>query len=1760
MANLKDRPYIGTWALDGRKLVQHTPDALVYVNGSVTLPGCRSCDGRINLQQFVTEVSVESGVDPAGASASFTLSIPMHSSDAFARDAKFLLHPGLEVHIYERGYFPVKGLYSNLAEPLTEGIIQTEAPNPEEHQHKDSHADHDHSHDEPDKPRAGEETVHLKGFQKRDRKGLPTRIILHESGVSHLAGTETTLLNNDTGVHYAVGDRGTNTHTTQYADPKTDVLSHTPNNNADSIGIEFCHQYYKDGTVIDAPWFATGKYAVPAQAKLEQLYRTVVQVTRENGIPMTFGNVQGDEFDFGRSAGDRGGVNSHRASAGNHFDGTFPLLYMALRQRGHSPQEAYQLAVGLATAANSADSKVTLPVKGPPQDPGSPGEIEFRIPEADLPAKGLGKMTKKRLGIGGETLSEKSGEASIPSVLDKEILTTLNTRVGKSLLERFGLSGMGVEDVASYPYYHVFHGVVIDVGHSWSGGMQTVTVQCKSMLHFWEYHKINSQAAIFQGSQVENSGVERSIKGHNFTDYHPYMIMYRLHQMTMGAQNAVGGAFSRASNLTAVDPGTGRSLHALTTEYWDRRFNGKVASLRMHGVSGEMYSTLQAAYLSRNHASTLSREIRNHFNAKGQNQKLDGMVGLNLSNDRKMRGLLFSQSAFSGPQKSRPPELAEGNGGDRLALNMAELKAFHFAAANIANFGLFEATYQSKLDVAQKVMEITGFEFYQDVDGDLVFKPPMWNLDTSSSRVYRIEDIDIINISFNEKEPQCTYTVVKGNQFASKGMDIGVSGDEGKRAVYVDYRLVAQFGYRPFEFETTYLDDVQSMFYMGVARMDVINAPINSANVTIPLRPELRPGFPVYIPYLDCYYYIQNMAHGYTVGGQCSTTLTLVAKRAKFYAPGDPNKTGIDAIDLADGTLPLRPLEVQAPDGTPRLSGFPNVVMALDPNRVNPMYYPTGASISRLETPKDFRDLLQMSGRGGIGILSDKKNGTYTFDTVVGYAEDGNSISKEVTFYFGEDVTSKDAVRRAVDQAKQRASGPVVEVAEALREYANFKANAPKNISGAATAKIASLDSEIVANETLLKELSRAGGADASQTQTLQKKHQDLAAQRRLWNDAKNNPTALAILSGGASEGVKVLYQLMDQFQGKHWIGQDSQTREEMTTVHLAQILTNRKTNFSNANTPGAYRYYSASHPDPSEQGLDLVTWRSPSGGGLDIERNPQMLADEWANITVQGYVRTPNALPGTYQAEARLDETRPVRGILIETAGGSSNVGEVVPTSEIYTFSFSAQIVEAGKDSTINSRIQKSVGLGTSTLRALSRFFTVAGIGKDPLPTDTSEAYFKPQWNDLWSKVWGGVVHAIRRFREYDTQRTQSFAIPEFRTAYPSTPTSASVLSGLVNPQAKTKKQHTVETVVSGIGSELAKAFQESLSTGLMALGRAQDNLIREGRLTQEGADLYATALVDHIASHLKVPLGMGTDTKQLLKDGKHQTTIWTPVFPVSDARGYEVVGSFQYGRGLDIEPGSVWDALRAQDPLSVLDQKTVDNLISALIRGEAVTVEVEKILPGGQVVREKQELSGNAARGALEKKALATLRRNYSDQQLLDLGLLTQNKKDPTNLQFNMMNWISTQKEGVHKLPVVNAALSLADLTYRQDGKICNCRASEASVKLEAFANEGFLAFAPSGAQAPAGAGNGSADRATEWLQQQVLQASVPHKTHQDTLRGTALARPQPNSLQSTLDVRANIVQGSEAVKQRVRALEQAQRNFQQAVRNISGGEEGG
>ena len=86
--SIEDRPYVGTWTLNNKQIVRHTPDALVYVNGHLQVPGCADCNGRIDIQKYITQVSVDAATTPV-ASASISMHVPRQIGQSLWRDGDF---------------------------------------------------------------------------------------------------------------------------------------------------------------------------------------------------------------------------------------------------------------------------------------------------------------------------------------------------------------------------------------------------------------------------------------------------------------------------------------------------------------------------------------------------------------------------------------------------------------------------------------------------------------------------------------------------------------------------------------------------------------------------------------------------------------------------------------------------------------------------------------------------------------------------------------------------------------------------------------------------------------------------------------------------------------------------------------------------------------------------------------------------------------------------------------------------------------------------------------------------------------------------------------------------------------------------------------------------------------------------------------------------------------------------------------------------------------------------------------------------------------------------------------------------------------------------------------------------------------------------------------------------------------------------------------------------------------------------------------
>jgi hypothetical protein len=491
-----------------------------------------------------------------------------------------------------------------------------------------------------------------------------------------------------------------------------------------------------------------------------------------------------------------------------------------------------------------------------------------------------------------------------------------------------------LKDVSMYPYYQVFRGIVKDVSHEFSGGFYSASLSCADILHLWQHLYLSANGAVF-GPRPDNSGVFVDLEGHSLMRLSPFAIIYTLCRAGFGAAFGVEYKLSQKTNFKDARG----NLFKHAAEYQSVIQQRGLGHLRMYGVDGNLFTMFDQAYLGifqsgdQNKVTRIIKNIGGKINSTTRNPENTARF------QETMRDLGFHRS-------DTVASITANSNGKLTAINMLAMQVYANDLGTMAQVNFFNSEMMSKLEIANAVISLTGYEFYQDVDGDLVFKPPFYNLDTSQDAVYVIEDRDLISISESSTEPEATMIKGTGTHYGWKGT--GTDEWMGVGSTYIDFRLVAQYGWREGgSFETTYLTDPRSIFIAAINRLDLANIGVNSAEITIPLRPEMRPGYPVYISHLDCFYYAKSISHSFSFGGDCTTRISGVARRRKWLPPVEASKEGLPKLrDIrldAPGQLPAKPIFVRPENvqgnenasGPLRVIGFPNVIMALDSSRLD---------------------------------------------------------------------------------------------------------------------------------------------------------------------------------------------------------------------------------------------------------------------------------------------------------------------------------------------------------------------------------------------------------------------------------------------------------------------------------------------------------------------------------------------------------------------------------------------------------------------------------------------------------------------------------------------------------------------------------------------------------------------------------------------------------------------------------------------------------
>jgi len=411
-------------------------------------------------------------------------------------------------------------------------------------------------------------------------------------------------------------------------------------------------------------------------------------------------------------------------------------------------------------------------------------------------------------------------------------------------------------------YYPIFWGLITEVNDSYSGGEHTVSVHCADILKWWEVCKMATNSAY---TSPHPGGMGMSLFGNAFFGCNPYDIIWTLAQQSFGDIIVGTGGLVAQYRESGAQANLFNGIFADLAVYWEERFQRIRSGLMLYAANG----TAVRGDVLNEQVQTGKVQIGRHWVAKSIAQ------------------------AMGGPNSGQ------------TVFDPTDEEVVAFRSNLNLDVPLWNSEYQTKLELATAAKESIGFEFYMDVDGSVVFKPPFYNLDVLGNKPLSwIQDIDIIDWYFSASESEVVTQIVIQGSYGGN-VDYGFGQELTPMTSVTDYHLLRQYGWRTQTLNSEFLGDNNKMFYVGMDMLDRWNARRNRATVTIPIRPELRLGFPVYIAPRDEIWYVSGISHNIAYGGRATTSLTLTARRKKFIAP-----QGI-------GTLTLGKAGGQAPPATP---------------------------------------------------------------------------------------------------------------------------------------------------------------------------------------------------------------------------------------------------------------------------------------------------------------------------------------------------------------------------------------------------------------------------------------------------------------------------------------------------------------------------------------------------------------------------------------------------------------------------------------------------------------------------------------------------------------------------------------------------------------------------------------------------------------------------------------------------------------------------
>jgi hypothetical protein len=424
-------------------------------------------------------------------------------------------------------------------------------------------------------------------------------------------------------------------------------------------------------------------------------------------------------------------------------------------------------------------------------------------------------------------------------------------------------------------YYPVFWGIISNVSESEpAGDLITVNISCQDMMRWLAITKVNIQPAIANSAIISDQTGNVSIGQANPTAgaVHPWGSFF----INISTPGIIMSLFDLSTSAGFIKPQgmSDRSIvvDAAPTETIE---NAAVAESHLISMWEKKFSVLSTALFIYGF-DNLSAETTTTSNIHD--------VILDLNDYNYIYGYeTIITNPSSSPSTSNTSEFGPVQPSlvNVPLLDISQMFPFDAVAFGAQSPPVFVSNFQNRLDIAIEAKNQSQLEFYQDTDGTIVLKPQFYNMDTRQNKIYVIEDLDILNFNEIEDESQVITRVDVTGTYANGMPSQSAEDGNPNYGFAIDYDKMYKYGLRVTSVTSNFLTSPDAAAKYAQRELVKRNSLLNNGSLNIQGRPEMKLGYPIYLPTKDMFCYVTGIDHSFTFGGSFDTTLTVTAFRKK---------------------------------------------------------------------------------------------------------------------------------------------------------------------------------------------------------------------------------------------------------------------------------------------------------------------------------------------------------------------------------------------------------------------------------------------------------------------------------------------------------------------------------------------------------------------------------------------------------------------------------------------------------------------------------------------------------------------------------------------------------------------------------------------------------------------------------------------------------------------------------------------------------------